>query len=306
MAAQNQGVAGEVPKAARSQLQPKASKGDSSGKALQLRLPLLAGVPLQTAGQHLLEKVKPRPWWVATCAAAEDCMDMIVVWDETQPRRQKLKENFHTMERAIVKQAFDDTGCCAWRFDPVAALHKMHTSVAQNAPAEDSFSTAGFLSAELVGSVVTEMSGLASWGDRDKDYGKRVQELLNRHVYGQEDLDTRILTDRFFQAGLLKRKGPVQFAAEMRERARRAELQGETLVSLCGAAAGAAEPLHRRQTSTVRPFNWLSLLLWLRLCTKCAVCSCAGRLAAASLTRATSCMTCCRRGRLSRCRGRTR
>ena len=81
---------------------------------------------------------------------------------------------------------------------------------------------------------------MACWGDREKDLAGKAEDLMRRHVYGDEDLDTRALADSFFQADLLKRKGPENFVKDMKARVRRSELAGQTLVTLCAAAGGDA------------------------------------------------------------------
>ena len=73
-------------------------------------------------------------------------------------------------------------------------------------------------------------------------------------MHGKEDMDTRIVADLFFQADMLRRKGPEAFVKDMTERVRLQELRGQTLVSLCAAAAQDAAPL--RTASDLNGSAW--------------------------------------------------
>lgn len=233
----SQGAVAEEPSAC-AVLAPSKALGDNYGTRLQLRVPTPQGWSSESAASELFAKVKPAPAWVAAWTS-ELFLEFIIVWGERQPQRQKLKDqlpSFLPLDKAGVKQVFTAAGVSSWRFDAVAALRRMQ----QKQPSR--LSCAGLLTQELLGKVAVELKGLQSWSDKDKDLAKKAEELMKRHVYGNEDLDTRVLADSFFQADLLKRKGPVNFVADMKERVRQAGLEGQTLASLCTTAGAGAAP----------------------------------------------------------------
>ena len=235
------GVPGEVKPSACQELAAPKPKADCFGTRLQLCLPSPDGWTADDAAQKLLEKLRPAPAWVFA-ALKPSGLEFIAVWSASQqPNRQALKANLHTMldlDATRIQDAFKLAKVAAWRFDAVTALQRMHQAATDAAV----LSKAGLLNDEKLVQVRAELKGLPSWGDRDKDMATKAAELMNRHVYGAEDVETRVLSDAYFQADLLKRKGPENFVKDMKARVREAELKGQTLVTLCLAAAGEALP----------------------------------------------------------------
>ena len=217
-------------------LAPKTPSTDNHGTRLKLRLAPPSAWTAETAAAELMKSMKPDPMWVAAWTS-DLVVDFVVVWGDRHPLRQKLKENLHgwlNMDKETVKAAFKSVGVGAWRFDAIASLQLLQ----QQGP--DRLSVSHVLTDRLLQQLQVELKGLPSWGERDKDMAAKAQDLMRRHVYGSENLSTRALADSYFQADLLKRKGPENFVKDMQERVRLSQLDGQTLVSLCAAAGAAA------------------------------------------------------------------
>ena len=236
-------AAGICPASLLKQLAPGKPRSDDKATHVQLRIPVPAGLMAEDAAATVFKALKPEPEWVA--ARCKEHLEFIAVWGgEQQPRRQKLKQELAgwlVVEQAAVKDAFAAAGLRAWRFDAIASLRRLRNeSSAPDRPAELDFSSAGWLTSQRVNELQQELSGSGS--EREREAAERAEDLMRRHVYGTEDLSTRLLADRAFLADHLRRKGPETFVKDMKQRVREAELQDQTLVSLCAAAAGGAEP----------------------------------------------------------------
>ena len=62
----------------------------------------------------------------------------------------------------------------AWRFDPIASVQMLQ----QQQQAAERLSVAGSLTTEVLQQVVTELQGLPSWGDREKDARESISSPL--------------------------------------------------------------------------------------------------------------------------------
>jgi hypothetical protein len=240
-AQQNVGVAGMEEASVCDLLKAPKALGDKFGTRLKLRVKKPEGWASETVAAQLMQLLKPDPVWVAA-RTTDLFVEFVAVWNETrQPKREDLKKHLPAaieQEADFLKKVFQTAGVHAWRFDAVASLQHLR---ADAKPGQ--LSVAGLLTEDKLAKLAAEMRGLSSWGDRDKDLAGKAQELMRRHVYGKEDLETRIVADPFFQADLLRRKGPEAFVKEMKERVRQQELLGQTLVSHSTTAAQDAEPL---------------------------------------------------------------
>ena len=224
---------------------PGAPLGDAYSSRFQLRVPVPEGMTSTNAAAKLFDALKPKPYWVA--ARCHESLEFVAVWGaEQQPIRQKMKRHLADwlkVDPAAVKRSIANQGLRAWRFEAIAGLRKLRYEASdRERPAEVDFSVAGGLTNEKLNALLIELGGSSAWGEREKDLATRADELMKRHVWGDEDVDTRLFGDRAFLADHLRRKGPENFVKDMKRRVREAELKGQTLVSLCTAAAGGAQP----------------------------------------------------------------
>ena len=226
------------------QLSAPKAKSDKHGRCFHLRVETPVGLEWNTAAQTLLDRLVPTPQWVAVRRPAE-YVEFIAVWGpELQPRREGFKKTVAQalqVSDAVVEEAMKSTGLRAWRFDAVAELRRLHAAAAPGLGSEVYFSYAGMLTGPKLLDLANDL-GAPKDGDREGKLKGQAVALMERHVYGDEDFDARVLADQDYMADLLRRKGPEKFITEQRTRLRRLELKGATLVSLCSAAAAGAEP----------------------------------------------------------------
>ena len=238
------GAAGSAPPSVCAQLAPGPPLNDAHTSHLQLRLPLPPGMTSDAAAATVLAAFPTKPAWVA--ARCYESLEFVAVWGgKAQPIRQKVKTSLAKWLRLgpdSVKEAFEKQGLTAWRFEAIPALRRLrYEPSAAGRPAELDFSVAGDLTNGKLNELLTELQGSSAWSEKERDLASRADELMKRHVYGDEDMDTRLFGDRAFLAEHLRRKGAENFVKDMRRRVREAELKGQTLVSLCTAASGGAQ-----------------------------------------------------------------
>ena len=237
-----------APTSAWAQLSAPKAKSDAHGRCFRLRVATTTGLAWESAAQAVLDRLVPTPQWVAA-RRPTDHVEFIAVWGhDLQPRRQGFKKvvaRALEVSEAVVEAALKATGLRAWRFDAVAELRRLHAAAAPASGAEISFSYAGILTAPVLAELMSDL-GVAPTADREDKHKKQAVALMERHVYGDEDYDARVLADQEYMADLLRRKGAEKFIAEQRARLRRLELKDATLLSLCSAAAAGAETAVRK------------------------------------------------------------
>ncbi len=107
-----------------------------------------------------------------------------------------------------------------------------------------------------------ELRGLSTWTPKDHALAEKARELLDRHVFGSEDLDERHLHDDFLQVDVLRRRGAEGFVREMKEKAERVLAEPVALATLCAAAAHGAEP-YRTEADVKGAVHQLELAVFL-------------------------------------------